>query len=52
MVGLLYAIVTVLIVLWLVGFLLVHVGGPLIHLLLVVAAILVIYQFITGRRVV
>lgn len=52
MVGLLYAIVTVLIVLWLVGFLLVHVGGPLIHLLLVVAAILVIYQFITGRRVI
>lgn len=52
MVGLLYAIITVLIVLWLIGFLLVHVGGPLIHLLLVVAAILVIYQFITGRRVI
>jgi len=50
MVGLLYAIITVLVVLWLVGLLLVHIGGPLIHLLLVVATILVIYQFITGRR--
>ena len=46
----LWAIAVILIVLWLAGFLVVHVGGPLIHLLLVVAAIVLIYQFVTGRR--
>lgn len=41
----------VLIVLWLIGFL-AHIGGDLIHLILVVAAIVVIYNFIAGRRTV
>jgi uncharacterized protein DUF5670 len=49
MVGLLWAIVTVLVVLWLLG-LVVHVGGGLIHLLLLIAAILVVANLITGRR--
>ena len=46
----LWTIAIILIVLWLAGFLVVHVGGALIHLLLVIAAIVLIYQFVTGRR--
>ena len=46
----LWALVVILVVLWLAGFLVVHVGGGLIHLLLVIAAIVLIYQFFTGRR--
>lgn len=41
----------VLIVLWLLGFLAFHVGGGLIHLLLVIAVIMVVLHFLTGRRV-
>lgn len=46
----LWALIVVLVVLWLAGFLLVHVGGALIHLLLVIALIVLVYQLITGRR--
>ncbi len=46
----LWALVVILVVLWLAGFLVVHVGGGLIHLLLVFAAIVLIYQLVTGRR--
>ena len=46
----LWALVVILVVLWLAGFLVVHVGGGLIHLLLVIAAIVLIYQVISGRR--
>jgi len=46
----LYTIAVILIVLWLLG-LVVHVGGGLIHLLLVVAVIVIIYRLVTGRRV-
>jgi hypothetical protein len=35
-------------VLWLLGFLL-HIGGALIHLILVVAVILLIINLLTGR---
>jgi 4-hydroxybenzoate polyprenyltransferase len=49
-IGMLWALAVILIVLWLAGFLVVHVGGALIHLLLVIAAIVLIYQFVTGRR--
>jgi hypothetical protein len=49
MIGLLWGIVTVLVVLWLLG-VVVHVGGGLIHLLLLIAAILVVANLITGRR--
>ena len=47
----LYTIAVILLVLWLLGFV-AHIGGGLIHLLLVIAVIVVIYRLITGRRVV
>jgi hypothetical protein len=43
-------IAAVLVVLWLLGFLAFHVAGGLIHLLLVVAVIMVVIHFISGRR--
>jgi K+-transporting ATPase A subunit len=45
----LWTVLVVLFVLWLLGFSL-HVGGGLIHLLLVVALVVFIAQLITGRR--
>jgi uncharacterized protein DUF5670 len=45
----LWTIVVILVVLWLLGFM-VHVGGSLIHLLLVIAVIVVIINLIQGRR--
>lgn len=45
----LYTIVVVLVVLWLVG-LLAHIGGGLIHILLVIALIVFIYNMITSRK--
>ena len=45
----LWTIIAVLLVLWLLGFSL-HVGGSLIHLLLVCAVIVLVYNLITGRR--
>jgi hypothetical protein len=47
----LYAIAVILLVLWLLGFVAFHVGGGLIHLLLVIAVIVVAFQLISGRRV-
>jgi len=46
----LWAIVAILVILWAAGFLIAHVGGALIHVLLVIAAIVLIYQVISGRR--
>jgi hypothetical protein len=46
----LYTLAVVLLVLWLLGFFVVHVGGGLIHLLLVIALVVIVYQLITGRR--
>lgn len=43
------AIVGVLVVLWLLGFI-GNVGGGMIHLILVIAGIIFIYQLIVGRR--
>ena len=48
MAGLLWAVIVVLFVLWLLGFTL-HIAGGLIHLLLVVAVIVLIFNLITGR---
>jgi hypothetical protein len=45
----LYTIVVVLVVLWLLGFV-THVAGSFIHLLLVVAVIILIFNLISGRR--
>ena len=46
--GLLWSIITVLFVLWLIGFV-VHFGGGLIHLLLVIAVVLFVVNLLTGR---
>jgi hypothetical protein len=45
----LWTIFVVLLVLWLLGFTL-HIGGGLIHILIVVAVVILIYNLITGRR--
>jgi Family of unknown function (DUF5670) len=45
----LYTIVGVLLVLWLLGFSM-HVGGGLIHALLVIAAVIFLFNLISGRR--
>lgn len=47
----LYAIAAVLVVLWLVG-LVANVAGSFVHALLVIALIVIVFQFITGRRAV
>jgi hypothetical protein len=49
MAGLLWGVVVVLVVLWLLG-LVVHIGGGLIHILLVLALIVLIYNLVAGRR--
>ena len=41
----------ILVVAWLLGWGVFHVAGGLIHLLLVLAVISVLYQFIRGRRI-
>lgn len=45
----LWAIIAVLIALWLAGFIL-EIAGSLIHLLLVIALAMFIYNMMTGRR--
>ena len=47
----LWTILVILLVLWLLGFL-GHVGGGMIHLLLVIAAIVLVINLVTGRRAV
>lgn len=49
MVSLLWAIVVILVVLWLLGLVL-NVAGGLIHVLLIVAIIVVLYNLFIGRR--
>jgi hypothetical protein len=45
----LWTIFVVLLILWLLGFSL-HVGGSLIHLVLVIAVVVLIFNLISGRR--
>jgi hypothetical protein len=45
-------IAAVLVVLWLLGFLAFDIAGGLIHLLLVLAVIMVVVHFVSGRRTV
>ena len=47
--SILWTVVVVLVVLWLLG-LVIHIGGGLIHLLLVVALIVLLYNLFVGRR--
>jgi hypothetical protein len=48
--SILWAVVVVLVVLWLVGFIVLHVSSGLIHLLLIVALIVLVYNLIAGSR--
>lgn len=45
----LWTVVVVLVVLWLLGFI-GNLGGDLIHILLVIAAIVLVYNLVVGRR--
>jgi len=47
----LWTIFVILLILWLLGFSL-HIAGGLIHILLVVAVIVLIFNLISGRRTV
>jgi hypothetical protein len=48
MANILWTVIVILFVLWLIGFA-AHIGGSLIHLLLVVALIAFVFNLITGR---
>jgi hypothetical protein len=48
----LWTIAVILLILWVLGFFVVNIGGGLIHILLVIAVIVVIYRLATGRPVV
>ncbi len=48
MAGILWTIISVLFAFWLLGFLL-HFGGSLIHLVLVIAVVLIVVNLLTGR---
>lgn len=47
----LLAIAIILLILWLAGWILIPTVGWLIHVLLVIAIIVFIFHFVTGRRV-
>ena len=49
--NLLWGVIVILVILWLAGFAL-HIGGSLIHALIVIAVIVLLFQLITGRRAV
>jgi Flp pilus assembly protein TadB len=49
MAGLIWASIVVLFVLWILGFAVFHVAGGLIHLLIIIAVILLIFNLVTGR---
>ena len=48
MAGILWGIISFLFVLWILGFLF-HIGGGLIHILIVIAVVLFIFNIVTGR---
>lgn len=47
----LLTIAAILFILWLLGFLAFHIAGGFIHILLVIAVIVVLWNLLTGRRV-
>jgi Family of unknown function (DUF5670) len=49
-IAMLWTIVAVLLILWLLGFSL-HIGGALIHLLLVVGLVVLVINLVSGRRI-
>jgi Family of unknown function (DUF5670) len=50
-IDMLWTVFVVLLILWLLGFSL-HVGGGLIHLLLVIGLIVLVFNLLSGRRAV
>jgi len=46
----LWGLAVILVILWLLGFIVFHVAGGLIHVLLVVAVIVLVYNLIVGSR--
>ena len=44
-----WTIIGILIILWLLGFF-THIGGNLIHVVLIIALIVLVYQLLVGRR--
>jgi hypothetical protein len=48
----LYTIAVILLILWLLGFVGAYTIGAFVHVLLVIALVLVLVQFLSGRRVV
>ena len=48
--SLLYVIAVILIIAWAIGFFALHVGGSIIHVLLVLAVIAIIWRLATGNR--
>jgi hypothetical protein len=48
----LWTIAVILFILWLLGFVVLHVGGGLIHILLILAIIAIVWRLVTGRSVV
>jgi len=48
MAGCLYAIAMIFLLFWVIGFIFHYIVSPLVHLLLVVAVIVFLYQLITG----
>jgi len=44
-------ILVILLVLWALGFFAFHVGGGLVHVLLVIAVILLVLRLLRGRRI-
>jgi len=48
----LLTIAIIILILWALGFLAFHIASPLIHLLLIIGVIVLIWNFIAGRRAV
>ena len=47
--NMLWTIVAVLLILWLLGFSM-HIGGGIVHILLVIALIVIVFNLLSGRR--
>ena len=52
MVGLLWALIVLLVIIWFIGFVLVHVGGAAINILLLIALVLLIWNLLFAPRAV
>jgi len=49
LVGILWAIVVIVVILWLLGFIF-HIAGSFIHILLIIAIIIAVYNLVMGNR--